>query len=749
MAVRLSLKLGVVNERDRVPDSPDTIVVVEPTIGSVARSKGNLYLLVTSAVAGGRAREATRIAAETIRDEYYYDESAGIRACIEKVIGLANKRLAHHRDKVGVAASATSGPVGVALAIVRGPELYVATVGPAEAYLIRGARLSTLPDPNRDRGLPATEVAPDVWRGELQVGDSLVLVSPNVVARLGLDELKDAVVTLHPQSAMEHLHHRFVAADGRGSDGAISLEATEVSAITRQRTLVPVRPAEPLAGMPDRSPIPLADSVTDGVAAMSAAAGQARDAAGGAMGRGVRAFQDLLPQRGPTQQRVTPFATRQETQRRAAFALLAFVVVVGGLGFSVWLAGGSGGQGSVASLSAGQRALESAREDIDEVWAPGVDLVDDDPGRARDLLEDAYASLGEAEAGGIPDTTLVPLRRQVVEGLDELFGVVAVRPSVAFAFPLADPLVDLRGLIQGPDGRPFVIDRASGTVLRIEPKPPAAAQVILRAGDVVGDVTVAAPKLLAVGGPDLLILDADNNVWRWTPADKEGRGTLSRWRVRDSPGWGSDVRAMATFCRAGDCSLYNLYVVDPSEQQILTYTPAADGSGYPGSATGRLATARDVSSFDDLYIDGDIFASDNGVIERFVSGRDDGWKTEELEDELLRPAPSFARIASGSPKRQGLLYAFDEENARVVGFEKVDGAYVEQYRLVGSDRSFADMRGMYVVPGVEDGPATLWWVDRDRLLSAVLEARSSLPRPSSSGSPQPSGSLAPSVSPSP
>ena len=39
------------------------------------------------------------------------------------------------------------------------------------------------------------------------------------MARLGPDELKDAMVTLHPQPAMEHLHHRFIAADGAGSDG--------------------------------------------------------------------------------------------------------------------------------------------------------------------------------------------------------------------------------------------------------------------------------------------------------------------------------------------------------------------------------------------------------------------------------------------------------------------------------------------------------------------------------------------------
>ncbi len=79
MAVRLQMKLGVIAEPDRVTDSPDTVVVVEPSVGSVARSKGNLYLIVTSTVASQRAQEATQLAAETIRSEYYYDESAGIR----------------------------------------------------------------------------------------------------------------------------------------------------------------------------------------------------------------------------------------------------------------------------------------------------------------------------------------------------------------------------------------------------------------------------------------------------------------------------------------------------------------------------------------------------------------------------------------------------------------------------------------------------------------------------------------------
>src|SRR5262249_4855837 len=178
--------------------------------------------------------------------------------------------LNHQRERLGLHGTGDNGPVGIGIAVVRNNELYVATIGPAEAYLIRQARLSTLPDPNRERGLPTGDLEPDVWRGEINVGDSLVLVSPNVMSKLGPDELKDAMVTLHPQPAMEHLHHRFSAADGTGSDAMIAFEATEVASTHRARTLVAVKATEPLAGAPDKSPIPLADTAAGGAAAVSA-----------------------------------------------------------------------------------------------------------------------------------------------------------------------------------------------------------------------------------------------------------------------------------------------------------------------------------------------------------------------------------------------------------------------------------------------------------------------------------------------
>jgi hypothetical protein len=725
MAVRLQMKLGVVAEQDRLPDSPDTVVVVEPSVGSVARSKGHLYLLVTSRIPGQRAHEATRLTAETIRNEYYYDESAGIRVCLEKAIATANKRLAHQRDRLGLGHAADgSGPIGIGVAVVRGNELYVATVGPAEAFLIRQARLSTLPDPHRDRGLPAGELEPDVWRGEIAVGDSLVLISPNVIARLGPDELKDAMVTLHPQSAMEHLHHRFAAADGGGSDGAIAFEATEVASTSRQRTLVPVRPAEPLAGAPDRSPIPLADPVAGGVAAVQAGARQARSAAGNAFERLIVRLQDFLPRRRQGYRRVTPMSARREMQRRAAVAVLAFIVVLGGLGVAVFLAGDRQPPAdAAASLNAGQAAMRAARTNLDRVQGPGINLVETDPELALTLLTEAHEQLDRAAEARVPASQVDPLRAAVVAALDELYRVVDVADRVAFAFELdanTTAAIDLAGLVQGPDGAPYILDRTTKAVWRINVGERRATAVIREGTEAAGAVA-AMPKLMAAGGQDLLILDARNVMWRFRPAAADGRGSLTRVGILGATEWGDDISAIGTYIRIPEQGLYNLYVIDPSAQQILGYSPAADGSGFPARPSGRLATERPVDEMTSLYIDGDIFVAEAGDVVRFVSGNSEGWEAEDPGDLLLRDEPRYSLISSGDARRTGLLFAYDAVNARIVAFNKADGTYHEQYRLADGNVALASLRAMYVVAGAEGEAPELWWIGRSALHRTLLE----------------------------
>ena len=231
MAVRLYMNLGLLAESERLPDSADTVVVVEPNIGSTSRTKGNLYLLVTGA-GGRKLREATKIVADRIKDDYYYDLSAGISVCLRKAVRAANNILLHSQERPPVA-QGEAGPIGLALAVVRGNELYVATLGPAEAYMVRQARLLTLPDASPETGLPAEEIeGPEVWHGEITAGDCLILMSPNITRRIGLGPIQDAVLQLHPQAAVEQIHRQFGSGSlgSTGGDGMLFIEATEVAA---------------------------------------------------------------------------------------------------------------------------------------------------------------------------------------------------------------------------------------------------------------------------------------------------------------------------------------------------------------------------------------------------------------------------------------------------------------------------------------------------------------------------------------
>ena len=747
MAHRIQMKLGVVPDAERAPDSPDTALHIEPRVGAQTRTKGHLYLLVTSRVPGPKARDATRLVADAIRSEYYYDESAGIRVCLVKAIQVANKRLSHAREKSALG-NADPGPVGVGLAVVRDNELYVCTVGPAEAYLNRGARLSTLPDPHRDRGLPSPDVEPDVWRGEINVGDQLVLVAPSVVNALGADALKDALVTLHPQSAVESLTAWFHASGGTGSDGALILEAAEI-AVTRSGVVpVPVRPAEPLAGMPDRSPIPLADSVAGGLAAAQDGARRARGAAGGALFRLLTRIQDRLPTRGVPNRRVTALSTRREMQRRAAVAVLALLVVVVGLVGISYVFGGRQPTGpAIATLAAAQGSLETARSNLGRVVGPGIDLVANDPQKAQELLTQAYTSIQAASAGGIPATTTGPIKGQIVTQLDRLYKMADVASTPLFTFP-GTPAVDLKALVKGPDGAPFVLDAATKTVYRID-LASRKATAIFRAGSKPSTGgTEGTPVLIGVGGRDLLMVDDKNVVWRWRPANTTGKGTITRVHpISGSTEWGADVVAIGTFIRDADRNLYNLYVVDPSQQQILRYSPAADGGGFPNPPNQWLTAARDVSGVTSMYIDGDVWLADGGQILRLVSGNSAGWTAAAPGDLILRGTPTYGIISSAADRRTGTIYGYDRDHQRVVAFSKVDGTFMGQYRLADAATGWSDMRAFYVQLGVPGEPDTIVWLSAKGIGSAILQPAGTGP----GGSPGPSGSSAPSapVSPKP
>ena len=185
---------------------------------------------------------------------------------------------------------------------------------------------------------------------------------------------------------------------------------------------------------------------------------------------------------------------------------------------------------------------------------------------------------------------------------------------------------DLRRLVLGPDGAPYVLDAGTKTVYRVD----------LANRKAVVDLPEAAQgrrrhrgttrSSSTVGGQDILIVDAKNIVWRWRAANSTGKGTTTRVRpVTNSAEWGNDI--------LGDRDVHP----EPRQQplqpvrhrplrssQILRYSPAADGNGYPAAATNWLATARDVSDMTAIYVDGDIWLAEGGNVLRLVNGKSEG-----------------------------------------------------------------------------------------------------------------------------
>jgi hypothetical protein len=456
----------------------------------------------------------------------------------------------------------------------------------------------------------------------------------------------------------------------------------------------------------------------------------------------------LLPRRRTAYRRVTPAAARRETQRRGAIAVLALVVVAGGLFTVVYAVGGSGPGKDLQTLSAGEAAYKTAQENIDKVFGPGVDLVEGDPDKAMNLLTEAYESLELARTNRISNARIEPLQAQAVAGLDRLYGVVPVAAATIISFKDSETPFDIGDMIVGPQGVPFVLDKATKSVYRID-MAKKTASVVFRSGTKVGSAREKDPRFITLGATrDLVIVDSANVVWRWRPSDNKGKGVTTKVRVANAASWGDDIRAIGTFIKDASAGLYNFYVVDPSEEQILAYPPAKDGSGFPADATKRLAVARDMTKVTDLYIDGDIFIADNGTVIRFVDGRAEGWQAKAPTDTLLREAPAYSLIASATDKRVGALYGYDKPNARVISLDKARGEYLAQYRLAGGADGWDDLRGMYVVLAGEDAPATLIWASKDGVFSSILEEVPDGPAGSaaSSGSPGVSGSAAPAAS---
>lgn len=740
MSNRLATRIGLLAGEERAPDALDLVRFREPTTGSEVRTKGSLFLLAQVTGGDPALGRAAAEALETIERDYYYDLSAGATGAISKALSAANRLLYHQRSRLGLT---RRGAVSVVALVVRGREGHVAKLGPAAAVIVREERMFELPPPPsvdeedprvRERRVAeslgeALEIRPYTWQGELAAGDRVALVSRNVAQVVGVEELQRALATQRPAAAVEHLHQLFQIRGGQGSDGLLAIELIELAATTATHQLEPVHPHEELAGLPDRSPVPLADAIGH----LLHRGGDAVDAAQRGLAHGLLVGVNMalafVPRRRahyPTS--IPRTALREEGRRRrrgllgigAAAAMLA-------VGASVASLPNPRPTDAILRASVARAAIGDALDlltTVDE-RVDGRDLVDRDPARAAGLLTEALTSIGRAADNGVAPDALEPLRGRVERGLDTIFAVGRLSDSttiadLAAAFTATDPI----DMVMASDGSLWVAEVGRGRVIRVDPATGEAA-VLYRAGQDLGGVTAGAPWMIATAATDVVLLDRDRQAWRFDLVEQIARPL-------GLPGLGavsSQSRLLTALQHRPPLEIFNLYLVDVGADEVIKWGPGdVIPVRYPDPPEPYLVVPPDLPAAGarDIFVDANLWLLQAKSVTRVNFGTplaQEDYSLDPPPDATLRPDLDYRLLDGATIGDRETFYVYDAANARILAYQRADGSFLRQWLAprIGADAHLLDEVLALTVASVADGPPVAYLLTPTRIVRVILE----------------------------
>jgi hypothetical protein len=741
MSNRFATRIGLPSADERPPDAHDVVAFHEPAIGAQARTKGSLFLLAQLSNGGPPLAAATREALDAIQRDYYYDLSAGVLVALSKALSAANRRLYHQRRRLGI--PRRSG-VSVVAVVVRGREAHVAKVGPASAVVVREARMYEVPPPPpaadedprvRRRRVAATlgeaiEVEPFTWHGALAAGDRIALVSRNFAHTVGVDELRTALAEMRPAAAIEHLQQIFAIRGGAGSDGLLAIEIAELGATETVHQLEPVRPAEPFAGLPDQSPVPLADAIGRGFHSAGDAAEGMRAAIGRALLTLLSWVLAFVPRRRPEYPRSIPRTSDREEGRRRRLGMVGMGVVAGllALGVMVGSLPTARPTEAIPRAAVARQAIAEAARLVGEVEEriDDADLVDRNPERAENLLADADAAIERAAGAGIPAAELATLRRRVERRLDALHRVARIDEASVVA-DLAGSFEEIvpAKMVAASDDSLWVLESGRGRIIRVDPADGSTAVIYragqeLESGDVPGD-----PWMIATAATDVVVIDRDRVAWRIDLAERIPRPMVLNGRNR----LGARTSLIGALQHRPPLEIFNLYVVDSASGQLLRWTPpAVIPVNYPDPPEPFLTDEPDLRPADarDLRVDVNAWLLHADTVTRVDFGSPRSQEEYSLDrppDASIRPELDYRLLDGATVGDREFLYVYDAANARILAFQRADGAFVRQWLAPSSGPMSSlldDVRGLHVT-SVTDGPPAAYILTGEGIVRLVLD----------------------------
>lgn len=702
--------------------------------GNVER--GNLYVVVeVSGEPEGRDVLARELI-ETVRREYATSRGS-IALGLMHAIRAANDFFYTTNANTEPEARRLAGITAV---IARDNELFIAQGGPGLTCLARGKTLMRYPEdspwfnPNeaeivawlgtRNFSTPGEvpigmrrNYMPDIFHTTVLPGDIVILATRALVQLLTNDELIDMVADRHPDEIVATLE------DIAG--------ATDISAIVMRiagEAIVPVPPISetiealtplPTPEIPSESQVPplpppgptpteeelaweqiraerererqrlqeeraqaqrqaiarsivqLVVQATRALAGLSAQIdwtriGNAVDRALDTLVRGLaRGLAFLLRAITPSELKAHKTVAAAKPQTAWKLASLVWPVLLILIGTANWIIYRADQQ------AATERRLTQLVQNANGWLEEAKRLQATDRTVAREAIRQALELLEQARALRPNDSHVASLWNRAQDLMDEVNGITIIFPSSPFAH-FADPKSKITRIVtRAPDV--FLLDRGLQRVYRYtinevgsSATPVAGDGVILKAGDRVDNRTVGELfELVWLDAGRLIALDRNGAYYQFD-------GARNAWSARAA-------NEPAVWARATLATTYanNLYLVDPTRNQILKYVSPSPEVVWTASVTyfAPGVTPPDLSTAIDLAIDGEVWiVRADATVSRFYEGRPREMTLSGLETPVTKP------LALITTERMVGLYLVDAGNPRVLQFDKTTGRLARQFK---------------------------------------------------------------------
>jgi hypothetical protein len=323
-------------------------------------------------------------------------------------------------------------------------------------------------------------------------------------------------------------------------------------------------------------------------------------------------------------------------------------------------------------------------------------LAEQDPGRKRQLLEEARLSASEALRIDPQHAIATDLRQQAVATLTAMDAIFDLGPMTTVT-TLSRQITGEASIgslaVSGVNA--FLLDDRGGRVFAVSLASPGTPTVIYQAGQTYGATPAEAPRFMFWEGGEqtgrLLILDAERKLFEVRPGSPPNPLPLRR------PNTWASFAGIAAYDG-------NFYVLDPQGNQVHRYLPAAAGfDSEPGAVLTSQTRLNDAQA---LAIDGDIYVLlRNGEVKRYRNGSDIGFSLGGI-DRALKTPTAIVPVAGAEE-----LFIADAGNKRIVVAGR-DGVFRRQF----VSNAITDLGSIAVDPS----GATLYVVVGDALLSAPI-----------------------------